>query len=224
MLVEIFYPPEGTFCLFGPAFNVPYRLVHTVEAMRCQRCGTVKRAPARFCSKCGAALPAPQAGQTRLVGCPRCGARNRPTAKFCSRCRAELAARVPVVPIKAHGNRRPLVPIGLVAVPIVILLIAAVLVVQPWRTGGSWMQIPHGAILAQLKQQEAAALASKVIQARYPQLAKTTPSVTQTGKEGRPIYEVMFGAESPVEGGTLSSNATVIIDSTSNKIFIAESD
>ncbi len=32
MRVEIFYPPEGTFCLFEPAFNVPYRLVHTVEA------------------------------------------------------------------------------------------------------------------------------------------------------------------------------------------------
>ncbi len=32
MRVEIFFPPEGTFGLFEPAFNVPYRLVHTVEA------------------------------------------------------------------------------------------------------------------------------------------------------------------------------------------------
>jgi hypothetical protein len=31
MRVEIFYPPEGMMCTFEPAFNVPYRLVHTVE-------------------------------------------------------------------------------------------------------------------------------------------------------------------------------------------------
>ncbi len=31
MRVEIFYPPEGTFCVFEPAFNVPYRQVHSVE-------------------------------------------------------------------------------------------------------------------------------------------------------------------------------------------------
>jgi hypothetical protein len=31
MLVEIFFPPEGTFCTFEPAFNVPYRLMHTIE-------------------------------------------------------------------------------------------------------------------------------------------------------------------------------------------------
>jgi hypothetical protein len=32
MLVEIFFPPEGTSCLFEPDFNVPYRLVQVVEA------------------------------------------------------------------------------------------------------------------------------------------------------------------------------------------------
>ena len=31
MFVEIFFPPEGMFCTFEPAFNVPYRLVHAVE-------------------------------------------------------------------------------------------------------------------------------------------------------------------------------------------------
>jgi hypothetical protein len=30
--VEIFFPPEGIWCTFEPAFNVPYRLVHTGEA------------------------------------------------------------------------------------------------------------------------------------------------------------------------------------------------
>jgi hypothetical protein len=31
MRVEIFIPPEGMICVFEPAFNVPYRLVHTAE-------------------------------------------------------------------------------------------------------------------------------------------------------------------------------------------------
>lgn len=31
MRVEILFPPEGTFCTFEPAFNVPYLLVHAVE-------------------------------------------------------------------------------------------------------------------------------------------------------------------------------------------------
>jgi hypothetical protein len=32
MLVEIFLPSEGPFCMFEPTLNVPYRLVHMVEA------------------------------------------------------------------------------------------------------------------------------------------------------------------------------------------------
>lgn len=32
MFVEIFYPPENVFCLFEPAFDVPYRLVRSVKA------------------------------------------------------------------------------------------------------------------------------------------------------------------------------------------------
>lgn len=32
MRIEIFFPPEGILCLFAPAYDVPYRLVHTVEA------------------------------------------------------------------------------------------------------------------------------------------------------------------------------------------------
>jgi hypothetical protein len=31
MRIEIFFPPEGMFCILEPAFNVPYRLVHAVE-------------------------------------------------------------------------------------------------------------------------------------------------------------------------------------------------
>jgi hypothetical protein len=32
MIVEIFFPSEGGFCTFEPAFSVPYRLVQVVEA------------------------------------------------------------------------------------------------------------------------------------------------------------------------------------------------
>lgn len=51
----------------------------------CQQCGTENRPGARFCTKCGALLPA-QALLGATPACPQCGVPLRPEARFCPAC------------------------------------------------------------------------------------------------------------------------------------------
>ncbi len=62
--------------------------------MRCPPCGFDNPAGARFCGRCGTALPAP---------CPACGALNPPGFAFCGACGTRLAATdfVPSPPLAA---------------------------------------------------------------------------------------------------------------------------
>ncbi len=64
----------------APAAAVP---VPQPDGPTCTSCGTVNPASARFCNKCGTALPAPNA-------CPQCQTVNAPDARFCSNCGGPL--------------------------------------------------------------------------------------------------------------------------------------
>ncbi len=59
-----------------------------MSANRCAACGADNRPGARFCTKCGAALPGAEP-ESRAV-CPRCGVPTRPGARFCPGCGVAL--------------------------------------------------------------------------------------------------------------------------------------
>src|SRR5262249_29289503 len=70
----------------------------------CSSCGTLNAASRRFCSQCGASLPAL---------CPSCGFANEPADRFCGGCGASLASSAAKAPPLAvatesdEGDRRP---------------------------------------------------------------------------------------------------------------------
>lgn len=65
--------------------------------MYCADCGHLNRSEAKFCERCGHALPHPSATddpppRSEAIGCLVCGFQNRPVVRFCERCGYDLHA------------------------------------------------------------------------------------------------------------------------------------